>query len=167
MIETKRIEGFEDYGVTKNGMVISYKYKVPRILSGFVNKKGYIYVDLCKNNKVTRFGVHQLVAKAYVDGWFEGAVVNHIDSIKSNNDYTNLEWVTQKENVHQGYETSGLGPMRNYKYHIIEYPDGKRSAPIPGQQLIKEYIKEYNLDVSFSSLLRNGKSRGFKLLTLD
>ena len=167
MEEIKRIEGFEDYGVTTDGKVISYKHKTPRVLAGFINKGGYTYVDLCKDNKTTRFGVHQLVAKAYVDGWFEGAVVNHINGVKSNNDYTNLEWITQKENIHQGYITSGLGAMRNYKYHIIEYPDGRKTKPIPGQQPIKEYIKEHDLDVSFNSLLRNGKSRGFKLHTLD
>lgn len=162
----KPIKNFEDYTITSNGIVISYKYKTPRVLQGFINKKGYHYVDLCKNNQTYRFGVHQLVAQHYVDGWFEGAVVNHKDGIKSNNDYTNLEWVTQKENVHQGYITSGMSAMRNYCYHIIEYPDGTKTAPIPGQQLIKEYIIKHNLNTSFNSLLRHGKSRGYKLYTL-
>lgn len=166
-MEVKRIEGFEDYGVTRNGLVISYKYKTPHVLHGFVNKGGYIYVDLSKDGKTYRFGVHQLVAQAYVDGWFEGAIVNHKDAIKSHNEDTNLEWTTQKDNIHQGYETSGLGPMRNYKYHVIEYPDGTKTDPIPGQQPLKDYIKEHNLDVSFNSLLRNGRSRGFKLHTLQ
>lgn len=165
-MEERKIEGFEDYTVTSNGVVISHKYKNPRPLAGFINRGGYVYVDLCKNNKTTRFGVHQLVAKAFVDGWFEGAIVNHKDGVKSNNDYTNLEWTTQKDNIHQGYETSGLGPMRHYLYHIIEYPDGTKTEPMPGQKAIKEYIAKHNLDVSFNSLLRNGKSRGFTLHTL-
>ena len=71
-MEIKRIENFEDYGVTRDGKVISYKHKIPHVLRGFVNKGGYVYVDLCKNNKTYRFAVHQLVALAYVDGWFEG-----------------------------------------------------------------------------------------------
>lgn len=165
-MEIKRIENFEDYGVTRDGKVISYKYKTPHVLRGFINKYGYNYVDLCKNNKTYRFSVHQLVAKAYVDGWFEGAVVNHKDGNTRNNKATNLEWTTQKDNIHQGYKTSGLGPMRNYKYHVIEYPDGTKTEPMPGQQPIKNYIKEHNLDVSFYNLLRNGRSRGFKLHTL-
>lgn len=165
-MEIKRIENFEDYGVTRDGKVISYKYKTPHVLRGFVNKGGYVYVDLCKNNKTYRFAVHQLVAFAYVDGWFEGAIVNHKDGKTQHNEDTNLEWTTQKDNIHQGYGTSGLGPMRNYKYHVIEYPDGTKTEPMPGQQSIKDYIKKHNLNVSFNSLLRNGRSRGFKLHTL-
>jgi len=64
----KPIENFEDYHITSDGLVISYKGKTPKILKGFINRGGYIYVDLCKNNQTTRFGVHQLVAKAFVDG---------------------------------------------------------------------------------------------------
>lgn len=37
-MEVKRIEGFEDYGVTKNGLIISYKYKTPKVLNGFLIK---------------------------------------------------------------------------------------------------------------------------------
>ena len=165
-MEVKRIEGFEDYGVTKNGLIISYKYKKPKVLNGFFNKGGYKYVDLCKNNQTTRFGVHQLVAKAYVDGWFEGAVVNHKDGNNSNNNWDNLEWTTQKDNIHKGYETSGVGPMRNYLWHILEYPNGQKTEPFPGQQPLKDYIKQQNLDLSVSSLFRHGYSRGYKLITL-
>lgn len=43
--------------------------------------------------------VHRIVAKYFVDGWFDGAVVNHIDGNKHNNNYENLEWITQKDNI--------------------------------------------------------------------
>lgn len=162
----KPVKNFDEYTVTSDGKIISYKFHQPRIMKGFINKGGYYYVDLCKHNKTYRFGVHQLVAKAFVSGWFEGAVVNHKDGNTLNNDYTNLEWVTQKENIHQGYITSGVSALRHYCYHIIEYPNGYKTQPMPGQQSLKDYIKENNLNVSFSSLLRNGHSRGFKLHTL-
>lgn len=162
----KLIENFEDYTVTSEGEIISHKYKTPKVLRGFINRGGYIYVDLCKNNKTTRFAIHQLVAKAFVEGWFEGAVVNHKDAVTTNNNYTNLEWVTQGDNVRKGYKTSGIGATRNYLYHIIEHPNGERTPPMAGQKPIKEYISKNNLDVSFNSLLRNGQSRGFKLITL-
>lgn len=166
MYHEKPIENFKGYGITNTGLVISYKMKNPKILKGFINKGGYIYVDLCENNKTTRLAVHRLVAKAFVDGWFENAVVNHKDGNTLNNHYTNLEWVTQTENIHQGYKTSGINAMRHYCYHVIVYPDGTESEPLAGQQSIKDYISEHKLDVSFNSLLRNGRSRGFKLYTL-
>lgn len=162
----KEIEGYEDYTISEDGIVRSYKYKQVHIIKGFFNKGGYCYVDLCKNNQTKRFGIHQLVAKAFVEGWFEGAVVNHIDGNTRNNHYTNLEWTTQADNIKKGYITSGISATRNYCYHIIEYPNGECSPPLAGQQPIKDYIKDNNLDVSFNSLLRNGRSRGFKLHTL-
>ena len=43
--------------------------------------------------------VHRLVAKAFCEGWFEGAVVNHIDSNPFNNNFKNLEWCTSSQNM--------------------------------------------------------------------
>lgn len=44
------------------------------------------------------FFVHRVVALHFVDGYFDGAVVNHKDGNKSNNHYTNLEWVSRSDN---------------------------------------------------------------------
>ena len=43
--------------------------------------------------------VHLYVAHGWVDGYFKGAEVNHIDYDRTNYIWTNLEWVTHKENV--------------------------------------------------------------------
>lgn len=43
--------------------------------------------------------VHLYVAIAWVDGWFEGAEVNHKDFNRINFNANNLEWVTHKENI--------------------------------------------------------------------
>lgn len=165
-METKRILNYEDYGVTKEGDIISYKSKIPIVLKGFINKGGYKYVDLSMNNKVTRFAIHQLVAHAYVNGFFENAVVNHKDGNKLNNCYTNLEWITQRDNIHHGYLNSGIGPMRNYLKYILISPTGEESSLLMGSQALKNYILNNNLECSFSSLLRYKKSKGYKLNTL-
>lgn len=39
------------------------------------------------------------MAHGWVDGYFEGAEVNHKDFNRKNNNYDNLEWVTHKENI--------------------------------------------------------------------
>jgi 2-hydroxy-3-keto-5-methylthiopentenyl-1-phosphate phosphatase len=46
--------------------------------------------------------VHSLVAEAFVDGYFEGAIVNHKDENKTNNRADNLEWVTYRQNSNYG-----------------------------------------------------------------
>ena len=43
--------------------------------------------------------VHLYVAHAWVDGYFDGAEVNHKDFDRTNFNADNLEWVTHKENV--------------------------------------------------------------------
>jgi len=98
----KSIEGFSEYKITSDGKVISHRWpNKPRELKpGKMGKGGYLSVALMIDNiKAQSFRVHRLVAKHYVSGYFEGAVVNHIDENKLNNHYSNLEWVTQEENV--------------------------------------------------------------------
>lgn len=43
--------------------------------------------------------VHVAVAKLFVSGYKEGLEVNHKDGDRTNNIYTNLEWVTRLENI--------------------------------------------------------------------
>ncbi len=63
------------------------------------NGYGYLKVYI-GNNKYKR--IHQLVAELYVDGWFDGAEVDHIDCNKHNNHYTNLQWCTSEYNRSKG-----------------------------------------------------------------
>ena len=59
---------------------------------------GYEIIDLSKNNKQKTYGIHRLVAFAFVEGYFEGACVDHINTCKTKNIWTNLRWTTVKEN---------------------------------------------------------------------
>lgn len=56
---------------------------------------GYMDVQLGRNK---HYLVHRLVAKAFCDGYFDGAQVNHIDGNRENNLAVNLEWCTSSEN---------------------------------------------------------------------
>ena len=68
------------------------------------NRDGYPVVSACgydlSGKAIQRsLQVHILVAKQFVDGWFEGAEVNHKDFNRANPDVSNLEWMTHDENV--------------------------------------------------------------------
>lgn len=80
------------------GHVISYKYLAPRVMHPVKNSCGYLQVPLHKNGKLKKMYVHRLVAMMFVPGYAEGKEVNHKDFDKTNNTYTNLEWVTKSEN---------------------------------------------------------------------
>lgn len=163
----KPIEGYEGYFITDDGKVISHKFKKPRVMKGMISHNNYRYIDLCKNNHVARFAVHRLVGQYFVEGYFEGAVINHIDGNTLNNHYTNLEWITQKENINKGYITSGLGPLRNYCYHTLIFPNGEKVGPFKGNIALKNYIENNNLNTSYTMLIKNKHSRGFNLISIN
>lgn len=98
----KDVEGYEGlYQVSNLGRVKSLgnnKSRREKILSLGKNCKGYLGVALCKYGEKKHVFVHRLVGKAFVPGWFEGAVINHIDHNPLNNVCSNLEWTTQKDN---------------------------------------------------------------------
>ncbi len=66
---------------------------------GYVSRKGYATVCLGKNNKQYMRYVHRLVVSAFIAPLKDKEVVNHIDLNCKNNELSNLEIVTQKENM--------------------------------------------------------------------
>lgn len=106
----KDIEGFEGrYQVSNNGKVKSVKAynkcSYSKILKGRKTRKGYLRVQLGENNDKY---IHRLVASAFVDNPNGYNEVNHIDFNKSNNDHTNLEWCTHKQNMKHAIESGRI-----------------------------------------------------------
>lgn len=107
---------FKGYFVTPNGIVYyihGYKYKkTKKPLAVNINKDGYKRV---KVNNIYRT-VHLMVAETYLNKPDEDNIqVNHKDLDKMNNNYLNLEWITQKENLHHvmrnGVHNFGITPI--------------------------------------------------------
>lgn len=115
MEEWKDIKGYEGiYQVSNLGRVRTYRAKdgwvgyrlseEPKLMSAVSHGDGYVYVTLVGDEgKHNRF-IHRLVAEAFIGDIPAGYVINHIDHNKSNNAVTNLEIVTQKQNVNHSKE---------------------------------------------------------------
>lgn len=94
----KTIEGTNgEYQVSDTGLVRTTK--TGRILRPAVSRHGYERVCLFKMDRERRYRVHRLVAMAFVPNPDNLPQVNHIDGNKRNNNASNLEWVTNHENV--------------------------------------------------------------------
>lgn len=63
-----------------------------------VNNCGYSRLQCYDGKRRQKLFVHRLVALLFVDGYKDGLVVNHKDGDKSNNMFSNLEWVTRSDN---------------------------------------------------------------------
>lgn len=141
--EWKDIKNYEGYyQVSNKGRVKSlhhyasngYKdilYK-GKVLKPGNNGRGYLFVNLCKNNKTKQFYIHKLVAEAFIQNKENKATVNHIDGIKSNNNVENLEWNTYSENNTHMHRVLGVNTRDTSKNKITQQYDTNGN-------LIKEY----------------------------
>jgi hypothetical protein len=152
----KKIKGFEDYYVSNYGNVKSLKNNKIRLLKQENNRgndKGfYKRVSLCKNNVVTRFQIHRLVAIYFIQNKDNKKCVNHIDGNPSNNHYKNLEWSTHSENEIHSYNVLGkINSQRKLNElqvkDIIENcikADRKNIYLFPGN--VYSFMLKYNVD---------------------
>ncbi|MBD2720816.1 HNH endonuclease signature motif containing protein [Hymenobacter armeniacus] len=93
--QIKVIDGHEHYSITSDGEVI--RTKTGRILKQS-NMNGYRQVTLSCDGKRKEVLVHQLLAKAFIPNPHRYPKVDHIDRNRSNNNLTNLRWVSNKQN---------------------------------------------------------------------
>lgn len=84
-----------DYQISNKGRVRNKNF----VLKSKLTKLGYINIKLFINGVQSTFRIHRLVMLTFKSNeYFEGAVVNHINGIKTDNNIDNLEWCTPKEN---------------------------------------------------------------------
>ena len=101
----KWINGYEGmYSVDSGGEVYSYRRKSKKAMAGAViysnirKSTTYRIVTLFKNGGQSSFYYHRLVAAAFIPNPEGKPCVNHLNGIKTDNQVSNLEWVTRSEN---------------------------------------------------------------------
>lgn len=168
----KQIPGFEDYYITDCGEVYSKRRRVfdkePQLRKLKPKNPGrddkYLNVILCNDNGQFTKSVHRLVAENFVDGYFVGAVVNHIDGDNRNNAASNLEWTTVRENVYKSYITSGKSARRNTKEWRLYDPNGRLLGIFADHLKMEKYVILTKIDASPSQLTKKGNSRGYYVI---
>jgi hypothetical protein len=96
----KQIKNYPNYSISNLGRVWSHKtnrWLKPRHAWG--KGKGYKGTVIYNENGSKTFMIHRLVAEVFCSNPNNKPHTNHKDFDKTNNVYTNLEWVTPKENI--------------------------------------------------------------------
>jgi hypothetical protein len=88
-----------DYEVSDLGRVHSRRRGQPKMLRGWLDKKGYrkVFIYGPDGRRIERF-VHALVAEAFHGPRPEGADTRHLDGDKANNAASNLRFGSRSEN---------------------------------------------------------------------
>lgn len=154
-VDIKRIDGYDDYYITKSGIVYSSKNSVRAMVNGGVyrlapkeHNRGYwevgLFSDAARGIKKTRrwFRVHKLVANAFIpkpaptfdlDGKEIPLEVNHKNGDRKDNRVDNLEWATRKENMTHAFVVLGRENVtRPIYYDGIHYKSIKECAKTNG-----------------------------------
>ena len=92
----KYVDGYgKRYKIFSSGKI--YTMKLRRDLSQYTDKFGYKRVSLSKDGESKKFLVHVLMARHFIPNPENKKTVNHKDKGKTNNDVSNLEWSTHRE----------------------------------------------------------------------
>lgn len=98
------------YGVSEDGRVCSFDYNHSGKtveLNQYSDKDGYKYVFLTVNGKRYKRMVHRMVLSTFVKNERNLPQINHKDGNKENNNISNLEWCSARDNVLHAYRVLG------------------------------------------------------------
>ena len=121
------IKGFEAYEIYDDGRVWSHKSDM--FLSQTPDRDGYLRVHLYRNFQNKLFGVHRLVAEAFIPNPDNLPEINHLNGNVQDNRVENLVWSSRKDNCD--------------KYRIVRHFKVRKHPPIG------KYDKEGNLLASY------------------
>jgi hypothetical protein len=124
------IPGYEGYLLDEGFDVIGKKGRPLTLCAS----GPYKFVNVMKDGKPTTLFHHRAIALVHVGGYFDGAVVDHIDNNPNNNNPSNLRWTTHKEN----YWAVKATPVEKRLADL----DKKISALLKERSRLLTYLKE-------------------------
>jgi hypothetical protein len=154
----KEIADFEGlYEVSNTGKIRSLKRNI--IFKDRIDKYGYKKATLQNCGEIKHFTIHRLVAIAFIPNINNYPQINHKDGDKLNNNVSNLEWCTGKQNQRHAVN---LG-LRNVDHLIVISRTKKRSLN-PNSKKVRqltlsgEPIQDWECILDAAELLNINKS---------
>ena len=147
------IEGFENYEVSNLGKVRNIKSG--RMLKPHLNHNGYLKHHLYRHDKQKELFLHRIIAIAFIDNPGKKPQVNHIDENKLNNDLSNLEWCTERENAIHGTRTKRVAEKLSQKVIQLDLNDNILNV----FKSMRQAERETGIDATSISACCNGKRK--------
>ena len=148
-----KIEGFEKYEVSNLGKVRNIKSG--RMLKPHLNHNGYLKHHLYRHDKQKELFLHRILATAFIDNPGKKPQVNHIDENKLNNDLSNLEWCTERENAIHGTRTKRVAEKLSQKVIQLDLNDNILNV----FKSMRQAEREAGIDATSISACCNGKRK--------
>lgn len=145
----------EDYSewieVSNKGNVRNSKTNKLRKLN--LLKTGYLFVSFSMGSRSRKktIRVHKAVLESFVKNEFNKPQVNHIDGNKQNNNLSNLEWVSQSENINHAIKNKLLVHTKGSKHANSKLTDEEvkwiRDNYIPRDSIFgsRAIARKYNI----------------------
>lgn len=155
----KEIKLYENYSISNIGNIRNNKTK--RVRKFATSNVGYHFTGIRPNGrqgKNINLYPHQEVAKAFIPNPENKPTVNHINGIKTDNNVSNLEWATSKEQTQHAF-TNGLVKI-NYGedvHNSILTENDVRFILDHREIRNKDLAKKYNVHPNTISDVRCGK----------
>ena len=144
----KKIKGLDRFYITENGLVYRVDYQGDLVeCRRQVIESGYARVGLFSRGVQKHYLVHRLVASAFIKNEDNLPMVNHKDCDKLNNDYRNLEWCTNKQNMQHASRSGLLSGDKKSKWKR-KFILGEAQKMLDDGMSINEISKIYGVTVS-------------------
>ena len=131
------------YAIYPNGTIVVLE----RVKPTHKSFNGYVMVSIDNKKDSKPYYLHRLVAETFLPRIKGKEFVNHIDGNKQNNDLTNLEWCTHKENLEHAWrlglrkkfvslagERNGNSKLRDSQIEKIKKLKGKQTLSKTAKQ---------------------------------
>lgn len=104
----KPIKGYPHLLISRTGQIWTKTYN--RLLKPYKTNRGYLNIGLNRDKVVKTFGVHRLVAEAFIPNPDNLPAVDHIDGNKLNNNVENLQWISYSDNIRKACQGKDRRP---------------------------------------------------------
>ena len=137
-LHPKKIEDFEGYWIYPDGRVFSERSE--RFLTATLSRKDYLQVNLRQNGATRKKRIHRLVAEAFIPNPENKFQVDHIDNDKTNNNVSNLQWVTATE--HSKLTKGRMTPEQRANSYKVSDEARKNSVKSRTDWTVRKWIRK-------------------------